>query len=62
MRPESANLLRSLPADRIFLETDGADIEIRDIYNKVSTDLDLTVDKLKTTIISNYRTFFKVNP
>jgi TatD DNase family protein len=60
MRPESANLLRSLPADRIFLETDGADIDIRDIYNKVSTDLDLTVDKLKTTIISNYRTFFKV--
>jgi len=61
MRPESADLLKSLPADRIFLETDGADIDIRDIYNKVSSDLGITTDKLKTIILSNYNFFFKLN-
>ena len=38
MRPESVPLLKSVPKERIFLETDGAEIDIRDIYNKVSTD------------------------
>ena len=36
IRPESSELLRSLPKDRIFLETDGADVDIRDIYKKVA--------------------------
>jgi Tat protein secretion system quality control protein TatD with DNase activity len=35
LRPESAELLRNLPMDRIFLETDGADVPIRDIYKKL---------------------------
>ena len=32
LRPESADLIRSLPLEKLFLETDGADTDIRDIY------------------------------
>jgi len=58
LRPESSTLLRSLPRDRIFLETDGAEIDIKDIYNKVSNDLGISVNELKTKILSNFKNFF----
>ena len=58
LRPESANLLRSLPGNKFFLETDGADVDIRDIYIKVSNDLKITVDELKGIIHSNFNRFF----
>ncbi len=61
LRPESAELLRSLPPDRIFLETDGADVDIRYIYNKVATDLAIPVEELKSIINNNYNTFFGIN-
>jgi TatD DNase family protein len=54
LRPESKELLKQLPADRIFLETDGADVDIKSIYNKVATDLDLSVDELKSIILKNF--------
>ena len=60
MRPESAGLIRSLPRERIFLETDGAGVDIRDIYNKVSADLGITTDELKSIISRNFNEFFKV--
>jgi TatD DNase family protein len=60
LRPESAGLLRSLPTDRIFLETDGADVDIRQIYYKVAIDLNIKVDQLKKIIINNYITFFRI--
>ncbi len=58
IRPESAPLLKSIPADRIFLETDGAEVDIRDIYSKVSVDLDMSVDELRDLILKNYRRLF----
>ncbi len=58
VRPESSGLLKSLPPERMFLETDGADADIRDIYAKVSADLGLSVDKLKEQISANYRGLF----
>jgi TatD DNase family protein len=54
LRPESKELLKQLPADRIFLETDGADVDIKSIYNKVASDLDLSVDELKSIILKNF--------
>jgi TatD DNase family protein len=60
LRPESANLLRALPEDRIFLETDGADVDIRDIYKKVSDDKGITIEELKRMILSNYKEFFRI--
>jgi len=58
LRPESAELVRNLPSDRIFLETDGADVNISDIYNKVSSDLELSLGELKNRIQKNFRNFF----
>jgi TatD DNase family protein len=58
MRPESAKLLRSLPKDRIFLETDGAETDIRLIYDKVAGDLDISVDEMKKILYSNFNEFF----
>jgi TatD DNase family protein len=62
IRPESASLIRSLPTGRIFLETDGSGISIVDIYNKVSADLGIQVDCLKSIVFSNFNEFFKINP
>jgi len=58
LRPESAELIRYLPKDRIFLETDGADVEIRDIYKKVAADLDCSVEELKMSLFSNFKSLF----
>jgi TatD DNase family protein len=61
IRTESTKLLKSLPKERIFLETDGADVDIRTIYNKVATDLDMKADELIEVIHKNYNTFFTVH-
>ena len=60
LRPESAGLLRALPEDRIFLETDGADVDIRDIYKKVADDKGIPVEELKRMILCNYKEFFRI--
>ncbi len=58
LRPESSGLLKKLPINKIFLETDGAAVDIRDIYSKVANDLDLSVDELKSVILKNFGDFF----
>ncbi len=58
LRPESAPLLKSLPSDRIFLETDGSGVNIASIYIKVSVDLGLSVDDLKKQIFNNFNDLF----
>jgi TatD DNase family protein len=58
LRFESSELLRSVPSERIFLETDGADVDIKDIYKKVAGDLNMTPEILKSIIYSNFGTFF----
>jgi TatD DNase family protein len=57
LKKESAKLFRSLPKERLFLETDGAEVDIRDIYSKVANDLELTVEELKTVISRNFGEF-----
>lgn len=61
MRPEAVPLLKSIPKERIFLETDGAEIDIREIYNKVSADLDISAEELKRIIFLNFNQFFNKN-
>jgi len=61
IRPEAAALIRSLPADRIFLETDGSGADIKELYKKVSTDLEKTVEELKFQLLLNYCNLFKIN-
>jgi TatD DNase family protein len=60
LRPESSGLLRSLPKNRFFLETDGADVSIKTIYCKVANDLDIAVDLLKSTMGNNFKEFFNI--
>jgi TatD DNase family protein len=60
LRPESAGLLKALPEDRVFLETDGAEVDIREIYKKVSNDKGITVEELKRIILSNFKEFFGI--
>lgn len=61
IRPESTKLIRSLPRERIFLETDGADVDIRAIYKKVAVDLDMEPEELKTLMLGNYYHFFNIS-
>ncbi len=61
IRPEATALVRSLPVDRIFLETDGSGVDIRKIYRKVANDLDMTTEKLKEKIFSNFVEFLPPN-
>ncbi|HOF20853.1 MAG TPA: TatD family hydrolase [Bacteroidales bacterium] len=58
IRPEAGKLIRSLPRERIFLETDGSGAGIRNIYVKVSADLDISVSGLKRIIYDNFMDFF----
>ena len=62
IRPEASALVRSLPVDRIFLETDGSGADIKDIYRKVAGDLGISIEKLKEIIYSNFIEFLPPNP
>lgn len=59
IRPEASELVRSLPVERIFLETDGSGADIKEIYRKVADDLGMTTDILKNHIIKNFKELFK---
>jgi TatD DNase family protein len=59
LRPDSTPLLKSLPKDKIFLETDGSGIDIEKIYLKVASDINVSVEELKGIIYNNYITLFK---
>ena len=58
LKPESTPLIKSLPKEKIFLETDGSGVDIETIYKKVATDLQLSIDELKTRIFSNFKNIF----
>jgi TatD DNase family protein len=60
LRPESSNLLRELPKEKVFLETDGSGIDIETIYEKVAVDLTISVEELKAVIFSNFNKLFKL--
>lgn len=58
LRDESAELVKFVPKERLFLETDGSGADIRDIYKKVSDNLGISSDELKRNIIYNYKVLF----
>ena len=53
-----AELLRSIPIERLFFETDGSGVDIRDIYQKAAANIDISVDALKGKIVANYKKIF----
>lgn len=54
-------LLRHLPLERLFLETDGADVDIAAIYLKVADDYGISIEELKAGIYNNFMRCFKLN-
>ena len=59
LKPESASLVKALPKEKIFLETDGSGVGIETIYKKVANDLDLTEPELKGIMYSNFNKILK---
>jgi len=55
---DSSEVIKSIPVDRLFLETDAFPINIREIYEKVSTILQVSATSLKQIIYSNYLRVF----
>lgn len=55
---DSSSVIKSIPREKLFLETDAFDVDIKDIYNKVSADLQIGVSELKALIYSNYMDVF----
>jgi len=58
LKPESSHLVKSLPKDKIFLETDGSGVDIRAVYKKVAAELDIPVKELKKILYSNFKSVF----
>ncbi len=58
IRPVSSETLNAMPIERLFLETDGFDIDIEPVYKVVASYLKISVEKLKETIYQNYISVF----
>ncbi|MCC6837605.1 MAG: TatD family hydrolase, partial [Bacteroidia bacterium] len=52
-------LIGILPKERIFLETDDADISIKTIFDAAANHLQMNEDELKVTIYNNFKTVFQ---
>ena len=53
-------VLRLIPTERLFLETDESSVSIHDIYASVANILQRDIHELEKSIISNYKRVFKV--
>lgn len=54
-RPQVQQVLREMPADRFFLETDGhPGIEIQEIYRQAAALREVTPDDLQEKLIENF--------
>ena len=58
MNRDSSIVIKSIPSDRLFLETDAFEVNIKDIYKKVSDVLEIEVTALKGIIYQNYINVF----
>ncbi len=54
-------LIKQLPINSIFFETDDANISIEKVYSKASELLNLDISKLKEQIYSNFKKVFLEN-
>lgn len=59
IRPESTATLKSIPQNRLFLETDGFDIEIEPVYRVVADHLQIDLQALKKQLWGNFNSLFK---
>lgn len=57
-KSQAAALIKFVPLNRLFLETDNSSTEIEVIYEKAAQLMDCSLDELKKSIYSNYKTVF----
>jgi TatD DNase family protein len=58
IRPLSAESLRAIPEDMLFLETDGFDIGIEPVYKVVAGHIGVEAEALRERVYQNYLTVF----
>ncbi len=54
----SSNLIQTIPDDRLFLETDDTGMDIREFYQVVAGEKNISVDELKRIIRTNFESCF----
>lgn len=55
----ASTLIGTIPKERIFLETDDADISIKTIFDAAASRLQMNEDELKAIIYNNFKTVFQ---
>ncbi len=58
IRPESSETLKTIPVDRLFLETDGFDISIKPVYEVVAGHIGTDTETLRKKMLENYMRVF----
>jgi TatD DNase family protein len=53
-----AEMVKEIPVDRLFLESDDSDIKIKVLYKKLAELKNITKGQLKKDIFANYKTVF----
>lgn len=61
IRPESAVTLKSITLNRLFLETDGFDIDIEPVYRVVAEHLEIDLVALKKQLWENFDSLFHLS-
>lgn len=56
--PKTVNSLRTTPLDRLFLETDDADVSIEAIYRQASDVLGIPLPDLRVSLYENFKKLF----
>lgn len=59
LSPEYAGVINTIPADKIFAETDDADLDIQDVYNAIAKARGLDTAGISRIISGNVRQCFK---
>jgi TatD DNase family protein len=59
IRPESAETIKVIPPELLFLETDGFDIGIEPVYEVVAAHLGIEKETLRKQVLYNFNRVFK---
>ena len=55
---KASALLKTIPSDRLFLETDDSGRSIADVYERAASSLSVDIDMMKTVIFNNFVKIF----
>ncbi len=56
--PKYVELIKNIPSDRLFLETDNTNIKIENIYLQVAKIKEISVEELQNQMMKNLKTFY----